>query len=54
MRTSWAAGDEVCGADPGSRGELESRCVGYAAAIGCDRCLATAAGVFGADEPASR
>lgn len=33
----WAAGDEVYGADPALRAELESRRVGYVLAIGCDR-----------------
>jgi SRSO17 transposase len=31
---SWVAGDEVYGADPGLRGELERRGVGYVLAIG--------------------
>ncbi|MGW3606389.1 IS701 family transposase [Micromonospora sp. NPDC005161] len=33
----WATGDEVYGADPGLRAELEHRGVGYVLAVGCDR-----------------
>jgi SRSO17 transposase len=33
----WVAGDEVYGADPGLRAELEARQTGYVLAIGCDR-----------------
>ncbi|MQA86697.1 MAG: hypothetical protein GEV03_19205 [Streptosporangiales bacterium] len=33
----WVAADEVYGADPGLRSELERRGVGYVLAIGCDR-----------------
>ncbi|HEX6405489.1 MAG TPA: IS701 family transposase [Pseudonocardiaceae bacterium] len=45
----WAAGDEVYGADPGLRAELESRQIGYVLGIGCDRRLPTAAGPIRAD-----
>jgi SRSO17 transposase len=45
----WATGDEVYGADPGLRVELEARQVGYVLAIGCDRRLPTAAGPMRAD-----
>ena len=40
----WVAGDEVYGADPALRAELEARGVGYVLAIGCDRRVPTAAG----------
>jgi SRSO17 transposase len=40
----WVAGDEVYGADPALRAELEARRVGYVLAIGCDRRVPTAAG----------
>jgi SRSO17 transposase len=40
----WVAADEVYGADPGLRADLEAREVGYVLAIGCDRRLPTAAG----------
>jgi SRSO17 transposase len=40
----WVAADEVYGADPGLRAELEARQVGYVLAIGCDRRVPTAAG----------
>ena len=38
----WVAGDEVYGADPALRHELELRRVGYVLAIGCDRRVPTA------------
>jgi SRSO17 transposase len=46
----WVAGDEVYGADPGLRAELESRRVGYVLAIGCDRRVPTEAGLVRADQ----
>ncbi len=46
----WVAGDEVYGADPVLRAELEARQVGYVLAIGCDRRVPTAAGPVRADE----
>jgi SRSO17 transposase len=45
----WVAGDEVYGADPGLRAELEARRVGYMLAIGGNRWLPTAAGPIRAD-----
>jgi hypothetical protein len=33
----WVTGDEVYGADPGLRGDLEHRRIGYVLAVGCDR-----------------
>jgi SRSO17 transposase len=50
----WVAGDEVYGADPRLRAELERRRVGYVLAIGCDRRVTTAAGVFRPDDLARR
>jgi hypothetical protein len=35
VKACWVAGDEVYGADPGLRAELETRGVGYVLAIGC-------------------
>ena len=49
----WVAGDEVYGADPLLRAELESRRVGYVLAIGCDRRIPTHAGLIRADELAA-
>jgi SRSO17 transposase len=46
----WVAGDEVYGADPRLRAELELRRVGYVLAIGCERRVPTAAGLLRADE----
>ncbi|MFI6935630.1 transposase [Streptomyces sp. NPDC050287] len=45
----WIAGDEVYGADPALRDELEIRRVGYVPAIGCDRRVPTAFGLIRAD-----
>jgi SRSO17 transposase len=45
----WVAGDEVYGADPILRSELELRRVGYVLAIGCDRRVPTALGSVRAD-----
>jgi SRSO17 transposase len=50
----WVAGDEVYGADPGLREDLETRGVGYVLAIGCDRRVATLAGTLRADAVAAR
>lgn len=46
----WVTGDEVYGADPDLRRELEARRVGYVLAIGCDRRVPTAGGLLRADE----
>lgn len=46
----WVAGDEVYGADPQLRADLEPRGLGYVLAIGCDRRVRTAAGSLRADE----
>jgi SRSO17 transposase len=50
VEARWVAGDEVYGADPVVRAELELRRVGYVLAIGCDRRVLTAAGPIRADE----
>jgi SRSO17 transposase len=52
VNAGWVAGDEVYGADPGLRTELESRGVGYVLAIGCNREVTTQAGKFRADQAA--
>lgn len=41
VRFPWVAGDEVYGADPGLRGELEARGIGYVLAIACNREVTT-------------
>jgi SRSO17 transposase len=46
----WVAGDEVYGADPALRAELETYRVGYVLAIGCDRRVSTEAGLLRADQ----
>jgi hypothetical protein len=49
------AGDEVYGADPGLREDVETRGVGYVLAIGCDRRVDTpAGGALRADTVAAR
>ena len=53
VEARWVAGDEVYGADPGLRAELELRRVGYVLAIGCDRRIPTTAGSVRADEIAA-
>jgi SRSO17 transposase len=49
----WVTGDEVYGADPALRTELEIQQVGYVLAIGCDRRIPTAVGPMRADEIAA-
>ena len=46
----WVAGDQVYGAGPALRHELELRRVGYVLAIGCDRRVPTAPDSLRADE----
>ncbi len=50
----WVAGDEVYGADPGLREELEQRQVGYVLAVACSHPATTAAGKQRADHIAAR
>ncbi|GAA2540492.1 IS701 family transposase [Pseudonocardia hydrocarbonoxydans] len=45
----WVAADEVYGADPALRTELELQQIGYVLAIGCDRRVPTGAGLLRAD-----
>jgi SRSO17 transposase len=45
----WVAADEVYGADPGLRADLEARQGGDVLALGCDRRVPTAAGPRRAD-----
>jgi SRSO17 transposase len=45
----WVAGDEVYGADPGLRRELEGRGIGYVLAVSCRHRVTTAAGQQRAD-----
>jgi len=48
----WVTGDEVYGADPSLRGELEARRIGYVLAVGSDRRVVTGAGTMRADQVA--
>jgi SRSO17 transposase len=41
---SWVTGDEVCGADPGLRADLEARQTGYVLAVAATHRVGTAAG----------
>jgi SRSO17 transposase len=50
VEARWVAGDEVYGADPTLRAELELRRVGYVLAIGCDRRVPIAARLLRVDE----
>jgi SRSO17 transposase len=43
VHAGWVAGDEVYGADPGLRGELEHRRVGYVLAVACSHPVCTTA-----------
>jgi SRSO17 transposase len=40
----WVTAEEVYGADPGLRADLEARQIGYVLAIGCDRRVPTTTG----------
>jgi SRSO17 transposase len=50
----WVTADEVYGANPGLRGELEARGLGYVLAVACDHRVTTQAGTSRADEWARR
>ena len=50
----WVTGDEVYGADPGLRRELEDRRTGYVLAVACSHQVTTAAGRQRADVIAAR
>jgi SRSO17 transposase len=51
---AWVTGDEVYGADPRLRAELEARGIGYVLAVACDHRCPTGAGSHRADELAAR
>jgi SRSO17 transposase len=46
---AWVAGDEVYGANPGLRAELEARGVGYVLAVACDHRVRTGGATHRAD-----
>jgi SRSO17 transposase len=48
-QASWVTGDEVYGNDPGLRGGLEERRVGYVLAVSCDHRIPTNCGPVRAD-----
>jgi SRSO17 transposase len=51
---AWVTGDEVYGADPGLRAELEGRGVGYVLAVACDHRMVAGGRTSRADELAAR
>jgi len=51
---AWVAGDEVYGADPGLRADMEKRRIGYVLAVAKDHHVVTAAGKIRADALAAR
>jgi SRSO17 transposase len=46
---AWVVGDEVYGADPGLRAELEARGIGYVLAVACDHPVLAAGDSYRAD-----
>jgi SRSO17 transposase len=46
---AWVTGDEVYGADPGLRAELETRGIGYVLAVACDHRVVAAGDTWRAD-----
>jgi SRSO17 transposase len=46
---AWITGDEVYGADPGLRAELEARGVGYVLAVACDHRVVAGGDTYRAD-----
>ncbi len=53
MPARWVAGDEVYGADPGLRSDLEHRQVGYVLTVACDHRVNSLAVPLRADEIAT-
>jgi SRSO17 transposase len=51
---AWVTGDEVYGANPGLRAELEAREVGYVLAVACDHRVPAGVGTTRADVVAAR
>jgi SRSO17 transposase len=51
---AWVTGDEVYGADPGLRAELEARGVGYVLAVACDHSVRAGGDPYRADALARR
>jgi SRSO17 transposase len=47
---AWVTGDEVYGADPGLRAELEARGIGYVLAVACDHRVRAAGDSYRADD----
>jgi SRSO17 transposase len=51
---AWVTGDEVYGANPSLRAELEARGVGYVLAVACDHRVAAGGDTYRADDLAAR
>jgi SRSO17 transposase len=51
---AWVTGDEVYGADPGPRAELEARGMGYVLAVACDHPIRAGGDTYRADALARR
>jgi SRSO17 transposase len=51
---AWVTGDEVYGADPGLRAELEARGIGYVLAVACDHPVRAGGDTYRADALARR
>ena len=51
---AWVTGDEVYGADPGLRADLERRQIGYVLAVAASHRVATAAGICAVRQLAAR
>ena len=49
VSAAWVTGDEVYGADPGLRAELEARGIGYVLAVACDHPVVAGGGTWRAD-----
>jgi SRSO17 transposase len=47
---AWVTGDEVYGADPGLRAELEARGIGYVLAVACDHPVVAGGDSYRADD----
>jgi hypothetical protein len=46
---AWVAGDEVYGANPALRAELQARSIGYVLAVGCDHPVVAGGDTYHAD-----
>jgi SRSO17 transposase len=54
VRAAWVTGDEVYGANPGLRAELEARGIGYVLTVACDHPVLAGGDTYPADVLAAR